>query len=289
MTAVFMRVVAAHFSTTLAKQKQPHTISSHLEFLRRTQTGEATFHVRDVKLGRQTSTVHVTLVQNGREEVLGYFTNSDIHKESGLTLETDYALHPAPTPVDLVKLRADQDELWAFQPYKLFPRFRKASNKVHFFFPRQGQHHPSMVDEWMRFANGEKFTNESLGYVADMFPQLVESYVQADSYHVKGGVLPKQDTEERKSNNQGAAKYWYPTMLLNLDVKKALPAEGVEWLFLRVRTKSIKNGRLDLEIIILDEMGEIVALSHHVCLILSSERNLAARQKPEANADTSRL
>ena len=67
-------------------------------------------------------------------------------------------------------------------------------------------------------------------------------------------------------------------MLLNIDFKKELPEEGVEWLFVRVQAKQIKNGRMDLEIVILDEEGDIVALSHHVALVLNAERNIAARK-----------
>ena len=84
--------------------------------------------------------------------------------------------------------------------------------------------------------------------------------------------LENKTTEKLKS-----AKHWYPTLLLNLDFKKSLPEEGVEWLFVRVSTKQIKNGRMDLDILILDEVGDIVALSHHVALILGAERNLAQR------------
>jgi hypothetical protein len=80
------------------------------------------------------------------------------------------------------------------------------------------------------------------------------------------------------------AKYWYPTLVLNLDIKKTLPKEGVEWLFGRVRAKQIKNGRMDLEMIIMDGDGDIVALSNHVCLVLGSERNTAARRN-----DTSKI
>lgn len=79
-----------------------------------------------------------------------------------------------------------------------------------------------------------------------------------------------------------AQAYWYPTLLLNLEVKKALPEEGVEWLFLRVRAKQIKNGRMDLEVIVLDGDGDLVLLSHHVCFILGAERNLAARRVEES-------
>lgn len=64
-------VVKLHFDTTLKKQNQPHTLALHLDFLRRTDIGNATFTVKDVKLGRQTSIVHVTLSQGEREEVVG--------------------------------------------------------------------------------------------------------------------------------------------------------------------------------------------------------------------------
>jgi len=73
--------------------------------------------------------------------------------------------------------------------------------------------------------------------------------------------------------------FWYPTILLNLDIKKPLPDEGVEWLFARVDTKEIKNGRMDIEVVILDEGGELVALSHHVALAVGAERNVQVRRE----------
>lgn len=80
------------------------------------------------------------------------------------------------------------------------------------------------------------------------------------------------------TKKQPSARFWYPTVLLNIDFKKPLPEEGVEWLFVRANTKQIKNGRMDLEIVILDEGGDIVALSHHVALALDSARNVAERK-----------
>lgn len=76
---------------------------------------------------------------------------------------------------------------------------------------------------------------------------------------------------------------WYPTLLLNLDIKKALPEEGVRWLFVRLQAKQIKNGRYDLEVLAMDTEGDLVALSHHVCFAVSAERNLAARRKVEGS------
>ena len=69
--------------------------------------------------------------------------------------------------------------------------------------------------------------------------------------------------------------------MLNIDFKKPLPEEGVSWLFSRVRAKKIENGRMDLEVEIRNEGGEVVALSQHVALILGAERNMRGREGKE--------
>jgi len=206
-----------------------------------------------------------------REEVIGYITQSNLEKEQGKTLDTNWTLHPPPPPVDLRKLDLDKDEQWAEVPSLPHASFRKASNQVIFSFPRQGQRVRGTVDEWIRLRTAnpsERFTNETIGYVSDMWPQMIEGLEVEDLY--TPGKISKEKAKQ-------AAGSWYPTVLLNLDFKKALPKEGVEWLFVRARAKQVKNGRFDLEVTIMDETGDLVALSNHVCLILDASRNLAQR------------
>lgn len=270
VTSTFLRVAESHFRTTLCSQLQPDTITLHLDFLRRTSVGNALFTVKDVKRGRQTSVIHITLSQDDREEVVGYVTNTNLTTETGVTFVTGWELSLAPPPVSLPLLRSNMDANWARQTSMPFSDFRKASKKVFFHFPRTGQSARNISDSWLRFANGERFTNESLGYLSDMFPMPVEAFLgDEDPYAIATAPRSKR-----------AAKFWYPTLLLNLDIKKKLPQDGVEWLFSRCLTKSIRNGRSDLEIVICDESGEIVALSHHVTLVLDAQRNLSERSKP---------
>jgi acyl-CoA thioesterase len=47
-----------------------------------------------------------------------------------------------------------------------------------------------------------------------------------------------------------------------------------KWLFLQIKTHSIKSGRFDTDVTVVDEEGELVALSKHVSLALN-------RQSPE--------
>jgi len=254
VTGCVLEVVSTHFKTTLAKQNQPHTIALHLEFLRRTQEGPAIFKVDDVKLGRQTSVVHVRMSQDGREEILAYVINSNIAAESGYSMDTEYKLNPPRPPVDFAKLKENKDENWVQWSDMPLIKFRKAAAKVKWHLPRKGQPHKSITDEWLCFSDGTRFNQSSLGFVADMFPSIVETY------------KPK-----------GSGANWYPTLLLNMDIKKALPAEGVEWLSARVQMKQVKNGRMDIDLQIHDMEGDLIAVSHHVALILDASRNTAAR------------
>lgn len=62
----------------------------------------------------------------------------------------------------------------------------------------------------------------------------------------------------------------YPTACLSVEVKKD-PREA-EWLFMRIRSHKIVNGRFDEEVQVVDEGGDLVALSKHVCLSVEQRR-----------------
>ncbi|CAK4015937.1 Hypothetical predicted protein [Lecanosticta acicola] len=283
VTATLLTAVKRHFETTLRKQNQPHTLALHLDFLRRTQTGPVRFHVKDVKLGRQTSVVHVSLSQDDREEVVGYITQSNLHTEKGLSYLTNHAPHPERIPLSdgtTSLLLTGNDPLWTEKREWPNPNFRKATQQIRAWFPRHGQVAQNIYDQWMCFRDpASTWTHESLGFLADMFPQILESFY-LDGFDPYDPKLDEQySVPELRAMSKGKAPFWYPTLLLNLEVKKALPAAGVRFLFSRLQTKMIRNGRYDLEVLVYDEGGDLVALSHHVCFAVGSERNLAARRK----------
>ncbi|KAI1322040.1 thioesterase-like superfamily-domain-containing protein [Xylariaceae sp. FL0255] len=279
VAATFLNVAAAHFGTTLAAQNQPHTISLHTEFVRRTSAGIAHFAVHDVKLGRGTSTIHVVLTQDGRDEVVAYMTNANMTIENGLTLLTGWSTEPLPPPrpVDFARLARDGvDEHWKLLTELPHPDKRKAVNKVRMYAPRDGHVLPNIVDEWICFASGERFRDSAVAFVSDMWPQLLEGLVKRQTEIMD----PKASAAEKsEKQNMDLSWYWYPTLTLSLDVKKPLPAEGVQWLHVRALSKQVRNGRFDYEIVIYDENEEIVALSHHIAMVLDGARNLAAKRK----------
>ncbi|KAI3394418.1 hypothetical protein diail_2830 [Diaporthe ilicicola] len=228
------------------------------------------------------ATVHVTLHQHdvqpaapwvttrSRKNVLAYVTNTRLSLEKGLTLATGWSMTPPPKPVDLGLLALGRDPHWVRRDWDSlgarFASFVRAHNNLEHYVPREGSSNPrrrGVADLWLRLKAGQRFTNHSLGYVADAYPMVVE------------GWRPRRDEEQTPFRSD--EMLWYPTLSMSLDVKRALPEEGAEWLFVRSSPKVIRNGRLDLEVIILDQHQNVLALSNHVNIILSAERSLKER------------
>jgi hypothetical protein len=227
------------------------------------------------------SIIHVTLSQGEREEVLGYITHTNLAAEQGSSFDTHWVSRAELSGVDVATLENGTNPVYVEKQAWPETKFRKATTHYRSWFPRKGQPVQSGYDFWSCPTNPEeRWTPETLGYLVDSFPQILESYLYGglDPYSVKLDTDPSL-RELRKERAKDLKPHWYPTVLLNIDVKKLLPEEGVKFLFTRVQAKQIKNGRYDVEVIILDEGGDIVALSHHICLAVSAERNMAARRK----------
>ena len=294
-TAVIYNLALTHF-----KHAHPNLydtpaspISIQLSFLRRTAAGPATFEVEDVKLGARTSIIHIKLLQPSEKKtgqleakVVGYITVSPPSAEVGISAPTGWRAHPVPVPgslpggaVDLKKLaQTGRDGAWT----KLetpFPEFRRASCQLELYGPGKGetqqQRTGSMaIDQWARFRPGGdengRWTDAAVVYLLDMFPMALDGFDAVSATAVakaEGAKVPEIK-----------AKFWYPTVTLNIDMKKHLPAAGVEWLYSRIVTKVVRDGRTDLDVTVLDEKGEVVALSTQVGLVVSASRNLGTRK-----------
>ncbi|OHF00694.1 hypothetical protein CORC01_04011 [Colletotrichum orchidophilum] len=277
VASVILRAASLH----LAERGQPDSISAHFEYVNRTEIGPAILIVDEVKIGRNLSTVHVSLYQHdlqpsapwfspqSRKEVVAYLINTRLTLEKGLTLESGWAMTPPVKPADFALLGLDKDPHWV-QKLKLNARaasYARAHSNLEYYVPREDTRR-GVVDLWLRLKSGQRFTNVSLGYVVDAYPTVIEAW------------RPKRSEEQTPFRSD--EMFWYPTLALNLDVKKALPEEGAEWLFIRTMAKVIRNGRLDLEVIVLDQTGDVVALSTHVNMVLPAERNLKERSHSTA-------
>ena len=141
---------------------------------------------------------------------------------------------------------------------------------------KEEEKNKNVLDIWLRFPGGrEKFTDETLGYVVAAWPTIVEEWRPGPP---SPAALGEPEPREKQKPFPWDRVFWYPTVVLNLEVKKRLNPEGEEWLFIRVMTRMVRNGRLDLEVLVFDSRGEMVAISEHVCFVMGLERNVGGRQ-----------
>jgi hypothetical protein len=290
-----MIVASKHMQLTHSKRTQRHVINLHLEFVRKTQIGTAVFTVKDVKIGSRISNLRLTLSQNDErsdemvDEVEGYIMMTDISAEDGISLDTGYKMSPPPLPVSLPDLAQGKDINYIRRGRDPVAHIRRAALNIELYLPRVERRSPempkAMVDQWVRFrpeGKSGKLTNDALGFVADIFPQIIEQYIRADlEAAMLGHDVSQEQADEIRKRGPPQQAFWYPTLNLNLDVKKVLPNEGVEWLFVRVQAYKIQNGRFDLQVTVLDDAGDLVATSSHSSLAVDISRNTVRSKKPK--------
>ncbi|RPA72048.1 hypothetical protein BJ508DRAFT_419671 [Ascobolus immersus RN42] len=257
LTSLIMATAMEYMTTVQSKYDQPDPIAVHLEFPNRSAIGPAKITVKPVKLGRSISLLYVCLSQ-AKDNIIGFISMSNIEKENGENLRaTGYGTYGGKVP-DRVK------DCQEFDMGGAIDEFRAAPGKLIYSYPEGGPMGgvaPGMRQHWVRWGRradtGERFDLSSLGFVSDMFVPLAETHPDYE--------------------NQGLG--WYPTVNLNLEIKKRPPPGGWEWLFVEVRSELIKNGRLDLRVVIREEGGDIVAIGGQVALILSMQRNIGKPAK----------
>lgn len=174
------------------------------------------------------------------------------------------------------------DGFWEEQitpPSKIF----RSLQNWRFFLPRSGTIEPGVVDMWVCRSNREPVTQAAMAYLVDSFPYNIHMYLMSPELRAllqtprgKEGSDGARAEEAHKRNEQ-RAELWFPTVVMNLEVKTALPEEGLDWFAVRVQSKVIKDGKFDTDVMVRDRNGEVIALSQTVSMIVSMERNTARK------------
>ncbi|KAI0440353.1 thioesterase-like superfamily-domain-containing protein [Xylaria telfairii] len=250
-TSCLLAAVRVHLSS----RDQPDTLAARFKYPARTSLGPAVIVIEDVKLGRsQLSTLHLALWQGGlkaevpwitpsvlRRAILAHTTHTNLQTFGGFSLSTGDESTPAAALPDP------------------FPDFEA------------GPLTPGVLNMWIRTVSGEHMTQAIFPYLLAA-PELRELLMppshNSDSKTSSNVVDKTSGTEDCDEDGQAEARasLWFPTIVVNLEVKTALPEEGVEWLNVGVTSKDVE--------------GEIIALSYHIALVLSIERNTAKTKSP---------
>lgn len=289
-TAILYRLTTAHFArsnTSPYRSKPVLPISVQLTFVRPTHVGPATLTVQEVKLGARTSTIHVTLSQDvaskgPQTKVVGYITVSPVETDQeGPVVKGNQILHPNPPSgskadggVDFAALaETGTDGQWTRFPTIPAMAVSQHTELYGTLPPSTVQERiNSTVDQWARFCPGgqvpARWTNEALMCLLDLFPMALDRLGAMATSTWMSTNAP----EDRLSRSTGP--FWFPTVSFNVDLKKSIPKEGVTWLHSRVVTQTLRAGRADISVEILDQNGELIAISSQVCMVVGFDRNL---------------
>ena len=204
-----------------------------------------------------------------------------------ISAETGWQLLPPPVPTSILSLESDSDPNWIgyLGPFSL-TKLRRAPSYIRYYVPIKSQSR-DYIDQWITpgwtdptMANGLVWTNELVHFVIDLcLPVLNDLLSMSSGLHdaiVRGGLQQRQARQEMRDDRiqgEGLAdaelSSWIAsTTAVTTEIKRLLPKEGTKWLFMRVTTKSLIDGRMDYDIVLTDGDQRLIAISHHVLQVI---------------------
>jgi hypothetical protein len=216
-----------------------------------------------------------------------------------ISTQTGWQLNPSPLPVSIKELEDDAPSIWSGYLAPFDPStYRKPHSYVRFYLPieRKSRHY---MDQWVTpgwkddcSPNGAVWTNEIIHFIVDnslpILNDLLDTDGNFDIYNkiVKAGLLQKKARSEGKddrlwgeglTDSELVFPWIISTVSISTEVKRLLPKEGCKWLFMRSTVKDIIDNRMDLEIVLMNEKMELVALSQHICQIVHVDNKRAKK------------
>ena len=85
----------------------------------------------------------------------------------------------------------------------------------------------------------------------------------------RGPATPSSTLKTMRKAAQERGALWSATVALNIEPKSVLPEHGVEWLYMRVTARQMAHGRTDVDVVVRNLQGELVALSQQVAVVVS--------------------
>ena len=213
--SIILQAIKKHFQDVHPKLQQPDTFTIQFRFLEASNSGPISISINDVKLGKNTSTIHFTASQNSTTKIVGYATqfNATARLNTGFFFPTPPLLSPLPRAIDFTKLSSNTDPNWIVHSTPYHPSHRtKSQTQCRYALPRLGMPSPAVSDGWIApIQPGERFTNVSLGWLADQWPQGVPDYKPESGERTDYGLLNTPKGIWR-------ANMWYPTLTMDVEL-----------------------------------------------------------------------
>ncbi|KAH8693566.1 thioesterase-like superfamily-domain-containing protein [Talaromyces proteolyticus] len=242
----------SYFLAKYPSTPQPDPINSQVHFVQPAPRGRVVLTVTELSHARRYSTVEVKL-----HDPQGKLCTAATVIQGNLATEKGPSIAVPPTSLSRDELPHRERDCDQFVHPPLITKIMPVSTKMGVlrrkgaetqFLSRSGK--LNVKEMWMRWNDpNQKLDVISLGSVCDT-------------------LLPAPLNFDPTMAD--ASKYLFPTLCMSVEVKK--DPGNAEWLFLEVITHKIHNGRFDSDVRVLDENGDLVALSKHVSAIADVKR-----------------
>lgn len=151
LISLLQQCLTLHFLTTHEALNQPYTTALHNEFLRPASTGEVIVTISDVRLGKATSTIHLTLTQNQSVKCVAYATQAGPRASlNTITQDFGYRINPTLAPINFDAVLAGTDRNWVRSDMGRDP---KVPNHTLCNVVFCMQRYPNESDDWKRMTN----------------------------------------------------------------------------------------------------------------------------------------
>ncbi|KFY33744.1 hypothetical protein V494_07351 [Pseudogymnoascus sp. VKM F-4513 (FW-928)] len=289
VAAAVQLAAQTHFTTTLADQNQPDILTLHLDFIVACVSQAMQITVVDLKVGKGTSTIQLQVTQKDKVKVIATATSTNFSQSIGPTVKSDWAFHPplkpAPNFEKVVAHKPDDNWLPTILAGEIGPFTRRQLTLI----PREGYPIAGICDAWYTFP-GDRIDTTCLTMMNDCMPSMSDTLLRNngpyDAHEMFTSITAWTDKNPGApapltNSFKDAAKATTFDISLTLDIqfKKRLPKEGLEWIFSRIATKMMQDGRMDVEVTLCDHNMDILCLSHQTMMVLDAQRKFTTRQK----------
>ncbi|KAL2846462.1 thioesterase-like superfamily-domain-containing protein [Aspergillus pseudoustus] len=253
-------------ATGLVELNQPDPLSMHVQFLDLAPQGPLHVRFTTLKSGSRSSVVQgevctaqsTTAGSDPRKKTytLAICTMGNLNDKSGISLE----LPPhGPLPsreTDCVRW-TDAFAFFTSPPTAACRVYTPKGGPTPLWSPAVGQ---NRRDQWGKLDNGENFRLEHLGLLADIVAVIPINY--------------------QREGMKSLIKFNVPSVSLTFDFVQD-PAGQKEWILNRATMNRLQNGRFDMDLLMIDEEGRLVAAIKHQSLMFERKRHLGGQDQKE--------
>jgi hypothetical protein len=238
--------------------------------------------VTDLKTGKGSCFVQLTLYQNNQPRCTALATSTNFSIDAGPTVKANVPFYPSLPPLpsfqDVANEKADENWL----PSKTHGQILPFLKRMTFLYPSTGQRTPGIIDYWCTFDAPEQMSLPHLVMLSDVAPSASDTLLRTDGvFDAHKIYLLKKDAAKQSPGKPAIitnslkearkAKIWNTTLSLDLQFKRRLDDRD-RWTFTRVTTRKLEKGRMDLDLAIFDEGLEPLCLARQCMLVIDGVR-----------------